>query len=100
MQVIDMRVRIPRRELTQHPEEFMIYYQERAGFDVHYDATVEQLLKEMEATSVGHAVLHSEWEFEDPLRLNEWTQDAVAARSEKLFAVISVDPRRILYENG
>ena len=94
MKVIDMRVRIPRRELAEHPEEFMLYYQDRAGFDVHYSATIDQLLKEMEASSVVQAVLHSEWEFEDPLQLNERTMDAVATYSDKFFGVVSVDPRK------
>jgi len=94
MQIIDMRVRIPRRELTEHPEEFMVYYQERAGFDVQYGATIDQLLREMETSSVVQAVLHSEWEFEDPFQLNERTRDAVAAHPDKFFGVISVDPRR------
>ena len=94
MQVIDMRVRIPRRELTEHPEEFMVYYQDRAGFDVHYNATIDQLLREMDASSVVRAVLHSEWEFEDPIQLNERTRHAVGAYSDKFFGVVSVDPRR------
>jgi hypothetical protein len=33
MRVIDMRVRVPRKITSNNPEDFMKYYQDRAGFD-------------------------------------------------------------------
>jgi len=97
MQVIDMRVRVPRN--TKHVEDYMVYYQNRAGFDAQYSAGIEQLLKEMESSSLAQAVLHSEWEFEDPLLMNGYTRDAIAANSDKFFGVVSVDPRKGVSES-
>ena len=33
MQVIDMKVRVPRKVAANNLEDFMMYYQERAGND-------------------------------------------------------------------
>jgi hypothetical protein len=36
MKAIDMRVRIPRKIDPEDRDNFMAYYQDRAGFDLHY----------------------------------------------------------------
>ena len=93
MDIIDMRVRIPRVRRASSPESFMVYYQDKAGFDLRYDVTVEQLLEEMERGSVDRAVVHSEWEFEDPGPLNESVAKLVGGYPDKFAGVVSVDPR-------
>jgi predicted TIM-barrel fold metal-dependent hydrolase len=94
MDVIDMRVRIPRSFGENKPEDFMRYYQDRAGFDLRYEAGMDVLLEEMSQASVTKAVLHSEWEFENPTSLNENVAKAVREYPDKFFGAVSVDPRK------
>lgn len=94
MQVIDMRVRVPRKVVAHNPEAFMEYYQDRAGFDLRYEAGSDELLKEMDDASIEKAVLHSEWEFEDPTQLNQEVARLTSTHTDRFFGVVSVDPRR------
>ena len=94
MQIIDMRVRVPRKFADHNPEPFMEYYQDRAGFDLRYKAGSDELIKEMDEASIEKAVLHSEWEFEDPIPLNEEVARLTSAHTDRFFGVVSVDPRR------
>jgi uncharacterized protein len=94
MKVIDMRVRIPRKLRPEDRDNFMAYYQNRAGFDLHYEADSSMLLSELSDAMIEKAVLHSEWEFEDPDVLNESVSNLVSRYPERFFGVVSVDPRR------
>lgn len=94
MKVIDMRVRIPRKLKAEDRDNFMAYYQNRAGFDLHYEADSSTLLSELAEAMIEKAVLHSEWEYEDPGVLNESVSVMVSRYPGKFFGVVSVDPRR------
>ena len=93
MPAIDMRVRVPREKVQKDSKNMMQYYQERAGFDLRYDVTDTTLIEEMEAASISMAVVHSEWEIEEPYLLNMHTSELVNNYPEKFVAVFSVDPR-------
>ena len=99
MRVIDMRVRVPRKITANNPEDFMKYYQNRAGFDLRYEAGRDVLLKEMDDASIEKAVLHSEWEFEDPTRLNEDVARLTSKYADRFFGAVSVDPRKGISES-
>ena len=99
MRVIDMRVRVPRKITANNPEDFMKYYQDRAGFDLRYEAGSDVLLKEMDDASIEKAVLHSEWEFEDPARLNEEVARLTSEYTDRFFGAVSVDPRKGISES-
>lgn len=99
MRVIDMRVRVPRKITANNPEDFMKYYQDRAGFDLRYEAGRDVLLKEMDDASIEKAVLHSEWEFEDPTRLNEDVARLTSKYADRFFGAVSVDPRKGISES-
>jgi uncharacterized protein len=94
MKVIDMRVRIPRKLRAEDRDNFMAYYQDRAGFDLHYEADSSTLVSDLDEAMIEKAVLHSEWEFEDPRPLNETVSRMVTQYPGKFFGVVSVDPRR------
>ncbi len=93
MAAIDMRVRAPRDKNIKHPYDMMDYYQERAGFDLRYGVTDKVLLEEMAAASIDMAVVHSEWEIEEPAILNDHVAELVRRYPDKFLAVVSVDPR-------
>ena len=99
MQVIDMRVRVPRKIAANNPEDFMKYYQDRAGFDLRYEARSDVLLKEMNDASIEMAVLHSEWEFEDPALLNKEVARLTSEYTDRFFGAVSVDPRKGISES-
>jgi predicted TIM-barrel fold metal-dependent hydrolase len=99
MRVIDMRVRVPRKIAENNPEDFMKYYQDRAGFDLRYEAKIDVLLKEMDDASIEKAVLHSEWEFEDPIRLNKEVAKLTDEYADRFSGVVSVDPRKGISES-
>ena len=99
MRVIDMRVRVPRKIAQNNPEDFMKYYQDRAGFDLRYEVESDVLLKEMNDAFIEKAVLHSEWEFEDPTRLNQEVAKLTEEYADRFFGVVSVDPRRGISES-
>jgi uncharacterized protein len=94
MKVIDMRVRIPRKLKSEDKGNFMAYYQNRAGFDLHYEADSSMLVSELAEAMIEKAVLHSEWEYEDPCLLNESVSNMVSHYPGTFFAVVSVDPRK------
>jgi predicted TIM-barrel fold metal-dependent hydrolase len=98
MKVIDMRVRVPRRDTKEDKlvevEDFMEYYQNEAGFDLRHDVTIEEMLEEMDIAALTKAVLHSEWEFEDPAPLNERVAKLVGQYPDRFLGVVSVDPRK------
>lgn len=94
MKAIDMRVRIPRKIDPEDRDNFMAYYQDRAGFDLHYEADASRLVSELAEAMVDKAVLHSEWEYEDPALLNESVSKMVGRYPGKFFGVLSVDPRK------
>lgn len=94
MKVIDMRVRIPREASKEEPADFMQYYQDRAGFDLRYEADAGILIEELGASGVEKAVLHSEWEYEDPDPLNRSVMKLVGEHPERFYGVVSVDPRK------
>lgn len=94
MKVLDMRVRIPREASREGPADFMKYYQERAGFDLRYEADSRSLIEEMDGAMVEKAVLHSEWEYEDPDPLNRSVTRLVSEHPGRFYGVVSVDPRK------
>ncbi len=99
MRVIDMRVRVPRKIDGNNPVDFMKYYQDRAGFDLRYEASSEVLLKEMNDASIEKAVLHSEWEFEDATQLNDEVSRLTNKYADRFFGAVSVDPRKGVSES-
>lgn len=94
MKIVDMRVRIPRGFEDNCPDAFMLYYQDRAGFNLRYEADIDVMLKEMNKASIEKAVLHSEWEFEDPIPLNKDLTRLVQEFPDRFFGAVSVDPRK------
>ncbi|MGD8881993.1 MAG: amidohydrolase family protein [Desulfobacterales bacterium] len=94
MKIVDMRVRIPRGFEDNSPDAFMLYYQDRAGFNLRYEADIDVMLKEMNKASIEKAVLHSEWEFEDPIPLNKDVTRLVQEFPDRFFGAVSVDPRK------
>jgi hypothetical protein len=98
MNVIDARVRVPRRDTNEgeavEVEDFMKYYENKAGFDLRYDITIAEMLEEMDRVYLTKAVLHSEWEFEDPTSLNERLAKLTRKYPDRFVGVVSTDPRR------
>ena len=101
MSAVDFRVRLPAelRPRIQPPPEYVDQYDAVLGLEATKDKTVDDLISEMDAAGVSHAVVHAEYEFGDPAdELNE----AVGALVKRLpdrfsgYGTVSMSPMRVM----
>lgn len=98
--IIDARVRVTRRDQDSDPRvevpPHLSRYNQLYGYDETLNVTTEQLISEMDASGVDHAVVHAEWEFGEPglyRTLNDRVAEMVRQRPDRFTGVCSVDPR-------
>ncbi len=99
VEIIDFRVRVPHRDTDEDPlievEGFMKAYGERSRLNIEegYNVTSKQLIREMDEAGVTKAVLHAEYEFENPKILNDRVAKMIEKYPNRFIGFASVDPR-------
>jgi hypothetical protein len=97
MTIIDFRVRLPRelRDPITLPWEYRDQYDRVLNLDAKSARTFDDLIADMSAGQVDHAVIHAEYEAGDPAdQLNEAVGKLVAEHPDKFsgFGTISLQP--------
>jgi predicted TIM-barrel fold metal-dependent hydrolase len=99
-QVIDFRVRLPLelRPFEETPENYFSQYDRVLDLTANQDRTYAQLLDDMDASGVSHAVVHAEYEYGDTAdALNEAVAKVVTEHSDRFsgYGTISMERFRI-----
>ncbi len=98
---VDFRVRLPTefRPYVELPPEYVDQYDAVLGLEARRDLTLGDLLAEMDAAGVEHAVVHAEYEFGDPAdELNEAVGALVKRMPERFsgWGTVSLGPLRVM----
>jgi uncharacterized protein len=98
--VIDFRVRLPLelRLFEETPNNYFSQYDRVLDLSTNRDRTYAQLLDDMDASGVSHAVVHAEYEFGDAAdALNEAVAKMVAERTDRFtgYGTISMERFKI-----
>lgn len=99
--IIDFRVRLPDalRPAMEIPPEISGRYDQVLDLSSKLGASLDDLVAEMDANGVGHAVVHAEYEFGDPAdALNQAVARVAAGDPERFSAIgtISMAPYDIM----
>lgn len=99
-EVIDFRVRLPLELRPSHelPEDYILQYDKVLNLSATRSRTLDDLLMDLKANGVDHAVMHAEHEFGDPAdALNEAVGKVVSERPELFsgYGTISMDPLKV-----
>ncbi len=85
-EVIDFRVRLPLelRPSEEMPDDYLLQYDNVLNLSANRHRTLDQLVEDMDASGVAHAVVHAEHEFGDVADdLNEAVAKVVAERPDR-----------------
>ena len=101
MSIVDFRVRLPTelRPPVDMPPEYVDQYDTVLGLEARRNLTVAELVQEMDAAGVTHAVVHAEYEIGDPAdALNEAVAALVARMPERFsgWGTVSLSPMRVM----
>ena len=101
MSIIDFRVRLPTelRPAVDMPPEYVDQYDAVLGLEARRNLTVDDLVAEMDAAGVTHAVVHAEYEVGDPAdELNEAVAGLVVRMPERFsgWGTVSLSPMRVM----
>ncbi|HEV2216670.1 MAG TPA: amidohydrolase family protein [Candidatus Dormibacteraeota bacterium] len=101
MSAVDFRVRLPAelRPRIQPPPEYVDQYDAVLGLEATKDKTLDDLISEMDAAGVTHAVVHAEYEFGDPAdELNEAVGALVKRMPDRFsgYGTVSMSPMRVM----
>ena len=101
MSIVDFRVRLPTelRPPVDMPPEYVDQYDTVLGLEARRNLTVDELVQEMDAAGVTHAVVHAEYEIGDPAdALNEAVAALVARMPERFsgWGTVSLSPMRVM----
>lgn len=102
MGVVDFRVRIPAefRPQIDTPPEYVDQYDAVLGLEATKNKTLDDLIAEMDAAGVSHAVVHAEYEYGDPAdELNEKVGEIVARMPDRFsgYGTVSLAaPMRVM----
>ena len=99
--IIDFRVRLPQelRPQQEAPAEYRTQYDAVLGLSETIDKTLSDLAAEMDASRVGHAVVHAEYEYGDPAEaLMTAVAEIVRGDPDRFsgFGTISMEPFDIM----
>jgi uncharacterized protein len=99
--IIDFRVRLPTelRPAVDMPPEYVDQYDAVLGLEARRNLTVDDLVAEMDAAGVTHAVVHAEYELGDPAdELNEAVAGLVMRMPERFsgWGTVSLSPMRVM----
>jgi len=99
--IIDFRVRLPTelRPAVDMPPEYVDQYDAVLGLEARRNLTVDDLVAEMDAAGVTHAVVHAEYEVGDPAdELNEAVAGLVVRMPERFsgWGTVSLSPMRVM----
>jgi len=103
--IIDFRVRLPTelRPAVDMPPEYVDQYDAVLGLEARRNLTVDDLVAEMDAAGVTHAVVHAEYEVGDPAdELNEAVAGLVVRMPERFsgWGTVSLSPMRVMRAVG
>ena len=101
MSIVDFRVRLPTelRPPVTLPPEYVDQYDAVLGLEKRRDLSVDELVGEMDAAGVAHAVVHAEYEYGDPAdALNEAVAALVARMPDRFsgYGTVSLAPLRVM----
>lgn len=99
-EVIDFRVRLPLelRPSEDLPDDYLAQYDKVLDLSANRHRTLDDLMADMDASGVGHAVVHAEYEYGDVAdALNEAVGTLVAGRPDRFsgYGTISMDHVKI-----
>jgi len=99
--IVDFRVRLPTelRPAVNLPAEYVDQYDAVLGLEQRRDLSLDELLAEMDASGVSHAVVHAEYEYGDPAdELNDAVAALVTRMSDRFsgYGTVSLDPLRVM----
>src|SRR4029077_19147482 len=105
MSIVDFRVRLPSelRPAVTMPPEYVDQYDAVLGLEQRRDMSLDELVGEMDASGVAHAVVHAEYEYGDPADdLNEAVGALVAKMPDRFsgYGTVSLSPLRVMRAVG
>jgi uncharacterized protein len=105
MSNVDFRVRLPveLRPREELPPEYVSQYNAVLGLEDRRDLGLETLIAEMDAAGVVHAVVHAEYEYDDPAdELNEAVAKLVDKMPDRFsgYGTVSLAPLRVMRSVG
>jgi hypothetical protein len=101
MTIVDFRVRLPTelRPAVNLPAEYVDQYDAVLGLEQRRDLSLDELVAEMDAAGVSHAVVHAEYEYGDPAdELNEAVGALVSRMPDRFagYGTVSLSPLRVM----
>jgi uncharacterized protein len=101
MSAVDFRVRLPAelRPKQTMPPEYVDQYDAVLGLEATKNQSLDDLIAQMDAAGVVHAVVHAEYEYGDPAdELNEAVGALVKRLPERFsgYGTVSMSPMRVM----
>ncbi|HET7465899.1 MAG TPA: amidohydrolase family protein [Candidatus Dormibacteraeota bacterium] len=101
MSAVDFRVRLPAelRPPQAMPAEYVDQYDAVLGLEATKSKSLDDLIAEMDAAGVVHAVVHAEYEFGDPAdEMNEAVGSLVKRMPDRFsgYGTVSMSPMRVM----